>query len=476
MRCREVIAEQWVRNTAFAVLLSQVFFVVAPARAGVDTDYQQVARELLAEMISYRTVKGQNQVNALHHKLVERMLAGGFDPADVHLIHTEPEVSALVVRYRGNGSGGSPVLLAAHSDVVDAVADEWSTDPYKLMEIDGYLHGRGSLDNKGPATALLVSFLRLRKEGFVPSRDFILLITGDEETTGRAAQTVVRDHRALVDAGYALSADGGGARYTSKGTRYYVQVAEKSYFDFAMTIRNPGGHSSRPKPENAIYDIADVIKGLQAYRFPARRTPSTLQFLRDNADLYEGEVGEAMRRYADNPDDEAAADVLFNVPELVGRTRTTCIPTMISGGHGRNAQPRSVELVINCRAYPDEPVKLIRERLKNAAGGGGVEFKEYYVSPPNSSSEMIPEVMDALAEVIEDRFGEIKITPEMSPGASDAIFFRGAGIPTLGISGYAFQSGDARRHGKDERQSIESFHADLEHWYQLIRRLSDTRH
>lgn len=453
---------------------SVVLLLAATAlAANSEPEYRQQAREILAEMVSHRTVHGHNQVNPLHHRLVQRLLAAGFGADEVHLLHTSPEASAVVVRLRGDGSGGRPILLAAHTDVVDAVADAWLSDPFTLTEINGYLHGRGTLDNKGPATALLVAFMRMRSEGYVPTRDFILLLTGDEETSGNAAHTVVQDHRELIDAEFALSADGGGGRYTSKGTRYMVQVAEKSYYDFAMVTRNPGGHSSRPKVDNAIYDIADVIQGLRNYRFPARDTAAVRQFMQDNADLYDGAVADAMRQYAKDPGDKDAAEVLFHEPELVGRTRTTCIPTMISGGHGRNAQPRSVELVVNCRAFPDESLGEIRERLIAASGRPDIIFKEYYVSGPNSSTDQIPIVMKALEKVVQGRFGDIKITPEMSPAASDAIFFRGGGIPTLGVAGYAFEMGDGRRHGQDERQSIESFHAGLEHWYQLIRNLSE---
>ena len=244
----------------------------------------------------------------------------------------------------------------------------------------------------------------------------------DEESTGRSAKAVLAKHRDLVDAEFALNSDSGGGRITAGGARYLVQASEKSYIDFELITRNVGGHSSRPRIDNAIYDLADAIKRLQSFRFPVRHSEVTRSYLRQNAALYEGSVAAAMQSFADNPGDEEAADILFAQPSLVGRTRTTCIPTVLTGGHANNAQPRSAHLVVNCRVFPGVSFAEVEKVLKDLVDNPELELKILGNPESSPASELNPAVMAAVTKVVRRRLGDIPIIPTMEVGATDGVF------------------------------------------------------
>ena len=306
--------------------------------------------------------------------LADRFRDGGFDDGDVHVLpqvlSSGEEAASLVVRYEGDDSSGKgAVLFLAHMDVVDALPEDWERDPFTLIEEDGYFFGRGSFDDKFGITTLTTTFLRLKAAGFAPSRDLIIGFTGDEETGMETTRALVTEHRELTDADYVLNADGGGGYLDSNGNAisYMIQAAEKTFATFELTIRNPGGHSSLPRPDNAIYELARVLNNIGAYTFPTQVNDVTRSYFEKSAAATPGPAGDAMRRFAENPNDEQALEVLARYPEQNSVTRTTCVATMLSAGHARKC------LAAICDRdgqLPDLPGNRGRRRAGEATRGG----------------------------------------------------------------------------------------------------------
>ena len=315
-----------------------------PARL---SQHEQKAREIYAKVIAMPTSKGNGQVPVMAEYLAGEFRAAGFPAADVSVVPFEgvdDKTASLVVRYRGNGKGGKPILLLAHMDVVAAKREDWERSPFELIEENGFFYGRGTYDDKQGVVAITSTFLRLKAEGFVPSRDLILFFSGDEETAQATTMNMAHEHRELIDAEFALNGDAGGGTLdddTGKALYYSLQTAEKTYADFTVTVRNPGGHSSLPRDDNAIYDLAVALLKVRDYKFPVMWNDTTVASLRQAGTMTPGELGEALRKFADNPRDAAAAAVIARDPSYVGQTRTTCVATMLSGGHGENALPQS---------------------------------------------------------------------------------------------------------------------------------------
>ena len=408
--------------------------------------------------------------------LAGRFRDGGFAAEDVHILPVE-DTASLVVRYRGNGTGGRPILVLAHMDVVAAKPEDWKRDPFKLAEENGYFFGRGTTDDKADLVAIASTFLRLKSEHFVPTRDLILLFTGDEETGMKTVRDAVTNHRDLVDAEFALNGDGGGGALdddTGKPLVYYVQGAEKSYASFEMTAHNPGGHSAQPRKDNAIYELADALKALQAYRFPVMWNEWTLGSLKGASSATPGELGRAMARFAANPRDEAAANVLAESPQNVGKTRTTCVATRLSGGHADNALPQTATATVNCRIFPGMSADDVKAALQRLVGPR-VEVVALNDPQPAGASPIRPDVLAAAAKAVHASYPGVSLVPDMATYATDGSVCRAAGIPTYGVSGLFIKESEDFSHGLDERIPISSFHAALEHWYVLLKELAGPR-
>jgi acetylornithine deacetylase/succinyl-diaminopimelate desuccinylase-like protein len=436
--------------------------------------YRQEALTLLQESVAYRSVAGQGQVPALVAHLAQWFLAHGFSASEVHHIPVEPDIDALVVRYAGNGSGGPPILLMAHLDVVDASAKDWQTNPFELREDDGYLYGRGAMDNKSAAVTLATTFSRLRGEGYTPNRDLIILFSGDEETNALSIRHVLQQHHDLVDAGFALNSDAGGGYQDAHGrpAEFRIQAAEKSYMDFILTVRNPGGHSSRPRDDNAIYQLSDALQRLQAHRFPLRSNDITRGYFAAAAGMETGEKADAMRRFAADPTDTGAAEVLWHIPDLVGLTRTTCIATMLNAGHAPNALPQSAAATVNCRVFPGRTVAEAQAALAAVIDDPQVEITVLGEPRSSEASPLLPEVMSTLQRVVAQRYGEVPVIPVMHNAATDGVETRIAGIPTYGIGSVMHGVDDFRSHGQHERISKANFFEALEYWYVLLKEFS----
>ena len=381
-------------------------------------DYQQQALEIYRHIISIRSAAGHGKVPEVAEYLAAQFRAGGFDEDDVHVLRqtlsTGEETASLVVRYRGDGSSGrKPILLIAHMDVVDAIPSDWERDPFTLVEENGYFYGRGSVDDKFGVTELTATFLRLRREDFVPVRDLVIAFSGDEESGMETTQALANDHRKLTDAEYVLNADGGGGVLTSDGkpAYYLLQAAEKTYATFELTARNPGGHSSLPRDDNAIYDLAAALHNIQAYRFPAQINEITRGYFETAAPFAPEPVGSAMRAFAKDPTDEEAQAILAAAPSEVGVTRTTCVATMLKAGHAENALPQSATATINCRIFPGVPVEAVRDKLVEVAGNPDLEIVTLADPVASPASELNEEVTAAVTDAVHAIHGDIPIIP-----------------------------------------------------------------
>lgn len=448
-----------------------------------STDYtaphQVRALEIYRTLIGMRTAAGHGQVPVAAEYLAELFRDAGFPSEDVHVLAATSEdgeaVASLVVRYRGVGSTGlRPILLLAHMDVVDALPEDWERNPFELIEEDGYFFGRGTADDKYGVVMLTATFLRLREEQFVPTRDLILAFTGDEETGMATTQAIASTHRALTDAEFALNADAGGGVLDEEGNprNYLVQTAEKTYATFELTATNPGGHSSTPRTDNAIYDLTDALQRLKSHRFAVMTNEATRAYFEAAGRVTAGDLGDAMRRFAEDPTDSAAADVLWHEPSAVGITRTTCVPTMLRGGHAENALPQSVTATVNCRIFPGVEVADVEAELRSVAANPHIEMRVLGNPVAGPASPIRADVMDAVAAGVEAIRPGTPILPYLAPYGTDGMHLRRAGIPTYGILGMFMKDSDQFAHGLDERVPVRGFFDGLEFWHVVLRSIA----
>jgi acetylornithine deacetylase/succinyl-diaminopimelate desuccinylase-like protein len=448
----------------------------ALAQNAVPGEVRREAREIFRTVIGFRTSEGLGQVPAMANYLAERFRSVGFRDEDIHILPSG-ETASLVVRYRGNGRGGKPILLLAHMDVVTAKPEEWQRDPFTLVEENGYFYGRGTLDNKQGVTALTSTFLRLKREGFVPSRDLIIAFSGDEESGMVTTTDLAVKHRQLTDAEFALNSDDGGGLLDEKtGKPQYLSFigAEKVSSSFELTVRNPGGHSSTPREDNAIYELADALKAVQAHRFPVMWNDWTLGSFKATGPATPGSLGEAMTKFAANPRDQAAAATLATEPGEVGKTRTTCVATMLKGGHAANALAQTATATLSCRIFPGMSVDEVKSTLQQVVGRN-VEVRVRQEPRSAPASPLRADVLAAVTKAAHTRYPKLPVVPGMVPWATDGVVFRAAGIPTYGVSGSLIKASDSFSHGLNERLPVESFYGELTHWYVLLKELAGKR-
>lgn len=458
-------------NKTLSALTFFVSLLIMPAsHAEERVPFGDKAMEMLRVTVGMRTAQGHGEVPRMAAYLANEFKEGGFPAEDIHLLPMG-ETAALVVRYRGDGSSGKqPVSLSAHMDVVDALPKDWERDPFTLVEEDGYLYGRGVLDNKLGVVSLAATFLRLKAEGFVPSRDLIIAFSGDEETDMTTTKALVNEYRHLTDSEFVLNADAGGGALATDGSviSYNVQAAEKTYVSFEMTITNPGGHSSRPRKDNAIYDLAAAIRKIQAYTFPAQASELTRAFFKASAETAGGDLGKAMARFADDPTDAWAISTLRSYPQYVGTTGTTCVATMLKAGHAENALPQSASAVINCRIFPGAGVDNTLNTLKKVVANDAIGWHMLKEPTESPASPLRDDVMGVLSRAVHAQHPDVKIIPYMESGGTDGMHFRAAGIESYGMSGAFMRGEDMFAHGLNERLPVESFYGSLRHWHMIL--------
>ncbi|QIL03046.1 M20/M25/M40 family metallo-hydrolase [Sphingomonas sinipercae] len=444
-------------------------------------EWEAKARAVYKTAIETPTVAERGQVPGLVDYLAAQLKAGGWAPEDIHVApYTTTagnKTAALIARWPASGAArAKPLLILAHLDVVEALPGDWTTDPFKLVEKDGYFYGRGTGDDKGGAVPSMIALMKLRASGLKPNRDIVILYTGDEETGGEGATLGATDWRRWTDAEFALNADAGGGAFTRDGKPlgFGMQTSEKIFQTYIFRTRNPGGHSSRPRPDNAIYDLADALKKLQAHRFTPMLNETTRAYFTARA-KQEGDnaLGRAMRAWVANPKDGAAADAIEADPLEVGLTRTRCVATMLKGGHAENALPQLAEATVNCRIMPGLEPKTVEAELRQMVGPGVevVPFED--AGRPTPVSPLRDDVVGAYTKAVHARFPNQPIIPQMSTGATDGLEFRARGIPVYGVDGqWGVSPDDERAHGKDERIPVQSLWDNVMHWESMIRDLA----
>jgi acetylornithine deacetylase/succinyl-diaminopimelate desuccinylase-like protein len=433
------------------------------------------ALEIYRHIVSLDTSVEGGQTPAMANYLASRFRAAGFPAEDVHVLPLA-QTAGLLVRYRGDGSGGRPILIIAHMDVVPARRAEWQRDPFTLLEENGYFYGRGASDNKAGLTHAAQTFISLRRENFRPTRDLIIWFSGDEETSGATTMALLGEHRALIgDAEFALNADAGGGVINPAGQALYaLQTAEKTYASYSFTARNQGGHSSAPREDNAIYELAAALTRLRAFQFPVMWNDTTIASFRAEAPLDQTPTGRAAQRFAENPGDRAAARTMSRNPYYAAQLRTTCVATMLSAGHAENALPQTATATVNCRVFPGVALADIESELR-AIAGPGIEVA--LIAPANASdaSPLRADVMAALNAALRANHPNVVITPYMSAGATDGLFFRAAGIPAYGVGGIVSSDEEDNAHGLNERIPVAAFYEGFTHWRVLLTTLAGPR-
>jgi len=458
----------------FAALLGSASTVVA--QEGKDPAARRLEREIFEELIRINTSDSAGGTPAAARAVADRLLAAGFPAGDVRVMGPEPRIQNVVARYRGRDSARKPILLMAHLDVVDARKEDWSTDPYQFVEKDGWYYGRGTSDNKAGAAMLVANFIRYRREGFVPERDLIIVLTGDEETTGESIRWLTHEHRALIDADFALNTDGGGGDYRDgKPIRFNVQAAEKIYQSFVLEVRNKGGHSSRPVADNAIYHLSRGISRIAEHRFPVRLNEVTRAFFARGATVEPPALAADMRLVARGGNALAAGRLSAASPYFNAVLRTTCVATRLFAGHADNALPQLARATVNCRILPDQPVDSVEAELQRIVADTAIHFSRAGEARPSPPSPLRADLIQPLEALTARYWPGVPIVPEMSTGATDGLYTRNAGIPTYGVAAIFEDPDDSRAHGRDERVGVKEFHQAAEYWYELVKQLSSSR-
>ena len=470
----------WLRYLACCFLLSAA---TLPALAQLDPQTRKLSRDIFEELVEINTTDSVGNTTVAATAMAQRLLDAGFAKEDVLVLGPNDRKGNLVARIHGTGRA-QPILFIGHLDVVEALRSDWTTDPFQFVEKDGYFYGRGTQDMKESDAVLVTTFIRLKKEGYRPDRDLILALTADEESgKSNGVDWLLKNHRDLIDAAFVLNSDSGGVDLEhGKAVTFNVQASEKLYGDYQLTAVNPGGHSSLPVPDNAIYHIADVLTRLQAYTFPFELNPVTRAYFTSVSKLESGQTATDMAAIVQDPPATEAIARLSLIPKYNATMRTTCVATRLSGGAANNALPQTAGANVNCRILPGHSQEEIRRQLIKIFDDPKVFVR--YVSdtgevmdtaeeskgiPPTT---LQPEVMQPLQKVVAQMWPGVPVIPVMETGASDGKITSEAGLPTYGLNGIAIDINDVRAHGKDERVAVDSYYQGVEFYYRYVTALS----
>ena len=444
--------------------------------------WQLRTRELFKQAIEIPSVHNRGEVPRVAKLLSDQFRAAGIPDADIHFLPYEAlpgdQTEALIVRWRSPHASKKPILILGHMDVVEAKRSDWKYDPFQFREAGGYFYGRGTSDMKNGDIATTLAAVKLISEGFKPDRDIIFFYSGDEETRGVGATLGSTKWRNLTDAQFGLNADGGCASYDEqfRPLGCGISMAEKTFQTYFFTTRNPGGHSSQPRPDNAIYDLADALEKLRKYRFQPMQNDVTRAYF-EGRERQEGNspLGQEIHAWLAHPSDGQAADAIEANPLEVGMTRTRCVATMLSGGHADNALPESATATINCRIFPGVQPKAVQAELQQMVGPSvEVAPDPNYIGQPTPASPLRPDVVKAVTQAIQRFHGPaMHVFATMSTGASDGSFFRAQGIPVYDIDGsWGISPIDERAHGLNERIPVRAMYDDVLYWEMIVKALA----
>jgi acetylornithine deacetylase/succinyl-diaminopimelate desuccinylase-like protein len=445
--------------------------LASSALAAPDPALHDQALEILKTGIGYRTVQGGDQFVPYAEYLKGQLVAGGYSASEI-TIEPMAGTAYLIARYPGADPKKKPIVISGHMDVVEAKPEDWERAPFKAVVENGYVFGRGAVDNKFDVSMVVATLARLRRSGWKPGRDVILALSGDEETTMKTTAALAER---LRGAELVLNSDGGGGGLTEDGKpiAYGVQGAEKTYADFHLTVTDPGGHSSRPTPTNAIYRLAKALDRLEAYSWPTMHNEITLATAAAMGPNTPGEVGKALSRFAADPTDKAAVEIIRADPNFSPGLHTTCVATMLDAGHAPNALPQKATATVNCRIFPGTSSQSVKATLEGMVGDLGVTVTRLddgsIDSPP---SPLRPDLMKAVTKAVHARFPGLPVVPAQAAGATDSMYFRAAGVPSYGVSGLFMKDSDEFSHGLNERAPLEAIDGALAHWDVLLKDLA----
>ena len=454
----------------FALLL--VAFAAFAADTLPPDAEQRLAREIYKEMIEVKSGFTTGATTPIAESVAARFKAAGFPATDIYLGGAIPRKANVVVRYHGTGAR-KPILLLAHIDVVEAKREDWTTDPFTFLEKDGYFYGRGTADDKAQAAVWVATLLRYKREGFRPDRDLILALTADEEGGGpyNGVDWLLKNHRNLIDSEYALNEGARGESIDGKRVSNDIGLSEKQYADFRLEVRNKGGHSARPVPDNAIYHLAGALYRLSTFTFPFQLNEVTRAYFQQMARIEKGPLAADLAKVA-RGDQDAMRRVAAASPPMNAMMRTTCVATQLEGGHATNALPQLAAANVNCRILQEDSVEHVLDALKKVAADAQVIVTVKTNEGPSPASPMRPDIMKAFARVTDTMWPGVITLPTMAVGGSDGRYLRSAGIPTYGVQGFFQDRDDVRAHGRDERMMVRSFYEGQTFLYQLVKVLA----
>lgn len=469
------------RTPLACALLLGLAGVALPAQ--LDDVTKELAHDIFRQLVEINTTDSVGSTTPAAEAMAERLRDAGFPASEVHVLGPNARRQNLVTRLRGTGAR-RPILLIGHLDVVEARREDWSTDPFRFVEKDGYVYGRGTQDMKDADAIYVTTLIRFAQENYHPDRDIILALTADEEGgDSNGVDWLLRNHRDLIDAEYVLNADGGGV-YTRDGKPVMMSVdgSEKIYADYQLEVKNPGGHSSLPVPDNAIYHLTDGLARIERYKFPFELNAVTRAYFLRMAAVESGQTAADMKAVAKTRPDAAAIARLSSDPLSNATMRTTCVATRLDAGLANNALPQTARAIVNCRILPGHTREEIRRTLVQILADPAVVVR--YVSDTGQISDtapsdpaappvvLRPEVMDLLERIAHELWPGIIVIPTMATGASDGVYTNAAGMPTYGISGVAIDFNDVRAHGRDERLRINSFYDGVVFYERFLRALT----
>ncbi|MBB4636916.1 M20/M25/M40 family metallo-hydrolase [Longimicrobium terrae] len=435
-------------------------------------EFRSLARDIFRELIAIDTTDRDGDVTVAARAVAQRLQEAGFAEEDLTLAGPHPRKMNLVARMRGTGARG-PLLLLAHLDVVEADPAEWSTDPFTLVEEDGFFYGRGTTDQKAMSSIWTATLIRLVREGFVPDRDLILVLTADEEGgEHNGARWLTQNRRDLVDAAMGINEGGFGRMKNGRRISNNLQASEKVYLDLELEARGTAGHSSLPTADNSIYHLAAAMQRAAAYRFPVQISEVARAFFERMSRIESGAMADDMRALLADTENSEAADRLCAVPQYNGMMRTTWAATRVDAGQSNNTIPQSARALFNCRLLPGVQPEEVERTMREVVADDRVTVRQATASKPSPPSPLTAEVMNAVEGLTEEMWPGVPVVPVMGIGATDSLYFRSAGIPMYGVSGIFLDVDDVRAHAPNERISTQSYYEGQEFLYRLVRTLS----
>ena len=458
-------------------------FVLPSLFAQLDTSTRQLSRDIFRQLIEINTTDSVGNMTTAAEAMAERLRAAGFPAADVVVLGPNPRKGNMVARLHGTGAH-RPVLLLGHLDVVEARRSDWTSDPFQFIEKEGFFYGRGTQDMKSADAIWVTAFIRLKQEGFTPDRDLILALTSDEESgIDNGVRWLIQNHRDLVEAEFVLNSDGGGVNTDNgKPVTISMDASEKLYADYQLAVTNPGGHSSLPVPDNAIYHLADGLVRISHFHFPVELNEVTRAYYQRLATIEGGEKAADMRAILKSPPDAAAAERLSLDPLHNAMLHTTCVATRLDAGHANNALPQNARAIVNCRILPGHTREEVRQDLVGIVADPQVSVRfventgRILDTAPGGQAlppvTLRPDVMRTLDQIAGEMWPRAPVIPSMSTGASDSVYTNAAGMPSYGISGVAIDMNDVRAHGRDERVGVESFYQGVDFYCRYLKALT----